>query len=68
MRRIGRAAWSLGLVILASGLISAGGNEPPRPSPQAVDPVDRILEGWHAITAKIASVEVNFLRTDDSPG
>jgi outer membrane lipoprotein-sorting protein len=68
MRRIGRAARIFALAVLASGLLAARGDDTPRPSPQAVDSVDRVLEEWQRRSLTIKSVEVKFHRTDESKG
>ncbi len=67
MRRIGRTALSCVVALLAIGFPTAKSDEKPRPSPQAVDPVDRILEEWQAKASTIKSVEVRFKRSQDDP-
>jgi TIGR03009 family protein len=67
MRRIGQAARIFALAVLASGLGSASADNNPKPSPQASDPVDRVLEEWQRKAATIKSVDVKFQRTDYYP-
>jgi outer membrane lipoprotein-sorting protein len=68
MSRIGRAAGILSLTLLTIGSPEAHSDEKPKPNPQAVDPVDRVLADWQAKASTIKSVEVKFHRTDNEPG